>query len=118
MGFDVLGLPVDQFDIRIGTRRFFDPRIEFRAVDQVADLIQLADIDKLPLHKLLVLVEEAFLLLAPDAPGLLERFFFLVRRDQSQLFVKLGLVMAVPANDLKRDFSKIPVHNKKFGVYV
>jgi hypothetical protein len=32
------------------------------------------------------------------------------------LFIELGMMVTLSADDLKRNFCKIPVHKKEFGV--
>jgi hypothetical protein len=113
---DMVGPAVDELDIGIGVIRLLDAGIHFRAVEEPTQLIHLGDIDKFPLDKLFVIVIEPVLFSFPDIPGLFEGFEFVVCGDETELFVKLGSMTAVPADDPENDLTKIPVHIYSFYI--
>ena len=93
---------------------FLHPGVQFCAIDQGRYFIQFGNIHKLPLHQVLLLVHEFLLFLFANSlcPG--KGGFFGFCLQQAQLFIKLGGVLTITANDAVYDFCKEPVHKTVF----
>ena len=100
---DMSRFPIRELNIMIGIIRLVDAGIYFCAVHEPADLIQLGYIDELPLHDLLFVIEETILLFFPNEHGFAECFLFVIGNDQTKLLVKLGGMVAIPADDPEND---------------
>jgi hypothetical protein len=73
----VLGFLVNSMDIGVGILPFLNPGIEFGAINQVAQLVELTHIDKLPAHQLLFAVVKAILFLPGNGVGFAKCIFFI-----------------------------------------
>lgn len=98
-------------DIMISIFGFINAGVKFCAINQAVQLVQLRYIDKLPLNNLLLHILKCIFFGLADLLCFLECFCLISGVDQPELFIKLRGVRAFAANDLKYDFSQIPVHN-------
>jgi len=96
-------LPVCEFDVPVGIVRLLYTGVNFRAVQQSAELIQFSDIDKFPLHQLLFMVVKAVLFSFANRHCLEERFFFVHGIDKPELLVKLWGMISIPTDDPVND---------------
>ena len=101
---DMRRLAVGERDIEIGIVAFLYARIQFRAIHQSAELVQFRDIDKFPLHEFLILVEKSVFFALAERHRFFIGLFGIGGFDQPQLFVELGNVCALTADDLKNEF--------------
>lgn len=112
---DMVGFFIGELDIPVRVVCLLDAGINFGAIQQAAQFIELRHIDEFPLHKLLLMVVKAVLFLFPDEHGFFKGFLFIVGSDETKLFVELWGVLPFSADDPENDFTKIPVHSCWFA---
>ena len=111
---DMVGFLVGELNIPVRVVRLLDTGVDFGAIQQAAQFIELCNIDEFPLYELLFMVVKAILFFFADEHGFLKGFLFIISGDKTELFVELWRMLSFSADDPENDLTKIPVHSLVF----
>jgi len=90
--------------VTVGILSFLNTAVQLGPVDQFTKLVQFADTDKLPLHQLQLLVIKNFFFLHAHTVGFVIGFFPAACLNEAELFIELGGVLAIAADDAEDQF--------------
>jgi len=96
--------------VQFGIGRFVYLIVQLGTVAQIIKGIDLGYVNKFPFYGLAPIVQETILVIQAHHCRFFKGVVFIARTDQSQLLIKLRVVIAIAADDPEHNFSYKPIH--------
>jgi len=96
--------------VQFGIGRFVYLIVQLGAIGQIIKGFDLSYVNKFPFYGLVLIIQEFVLVVQADYCRFFKGMVFIVCTYQSQLLIKLCVMVAIAADDPEHNFSYKPIH--------